>query len=289
MLPASATASAIAAAAPAANGPVHVITVIQCTREPSGNWNDILTQHSIPRNVDIIIMKAPFSLSTKEYDNAFKKAIEHAGFRWMYHGSKWKGHDNMPEEFKGAVLLRTKAADAKNTIGGMLTALGVNHVFHDKVQVGDLYFHPLLVPELLEELGVPYERVLAWREANLTPKQLTPTPRTYSNPEMGSYFSADANSEVRSAHMASRVEPTDPATSGVGSQDMVSRMLERLHALDAKVLSLEGGAGPSSLGAELSSSAAAVVPPSPAGVRAASATPAAIPAASGSAKRSRAS
>ena len=242
------------------------ISVLQVDKAKSGKWIGTLAEHGLA-NVDVCmtIMNADYKMP------GFKEAVEKAGFSWIFHGSAWQGHHNVPPEFKGAILLHTKAAAAKSTIGSILTALGVNHVFHDKVHVHPLYLHPVVVPTLLQQLGVEWETVLKWREANLTPEQLSPKRKSYPNCERDSFSSSENTTEERHVHMAARVEPQTAR----GSE--VSALLERLQALDAKVASLQGAAAPSnSAGAGSSNSALAVVVTAPqAAVPATSAAPAA--------------
>ena len=279
------TARNVAVAPATATGIQYNISVTEVDKAKAITWTKNLDDNGIANvDVDITIMNADFKMPF------FKKAIEQAGFNWVYHGSIYNGHMQVPPDFKGAILVGTKAAAAKSTIGSILTELKVNHVFRDKVHVRPLYFHPLVVPTLLQQLGVEWETVLAWREANLTPEQLSFSPkrRSYSNPENGSNSSSENNTEERHVHIAARVEPQ--TTRG----PEVSALLERLHALDAKVASLEGAAAPSnSAGAGSSNSAVAVVVTEPqAAVPATSAAPAAsVPpvglARAGSGKRSR--
>ena len=244
------TARNVAVAPATATGKQYIISVTEVDKAKAIAWTKALAdvgRHNV--DVDITLINADYGMP------CFKQAIEQAGYNWIYNGSRRQGHELVPPEFKGAILVGTKAAAAKSTIGSILTALNVNHVFRDKVHVRPLYFHPLVVPNLLQQLGIEWETVLAWREANLTPEQLAFSPKrtSYSNPENGSNSSSENNTEERHVHMAARVEPQTAR----GSE--VSALLERLQALDAKVASLQGAAAPSnSAGAGSSNSALAV-------------------------------
>ena len=251
-----ANARDVALACPVA-GIQYSITVFEIDKAKSAKWIKVLTDFGLANvDIDITIMNADFNMPH------FKLALGEAGFSWIYHGSKYYGHEHVPSDFKGAILLRTKAAAAKSTIGDILTKLKVNHVFHDKVHVHSLYFHPLIVPTLLQQLGVEWEAVLAWREANLTTEHLSFSPKrkSNSNPETGNNSSSETNTEERHVHVASRVEPQ--ASRG----PEVSALLERLHALDAKVALLQGAAASSNTadaGSSNSAVAAVVVDPKP--------------------------
>ena len=273
------TARNVAHAAAHAAGKQYSISVTEVDKSKAIPWTKILAEIGLANvDVDITLFNAEYSMPS------FKEAIEQAGFSWIYHGSRYNGHDQVPPDFRGAILVGTKAAAAKSTIGSVLTAMQVNHVFRDKVHVRPLYFHPLVVPVLLQQLGVEWETVLAWRDANLTPEQLAFVPKrtSNSNPGNGSNSSSENNTEERHVHMAARVEPQ--TTRG----PEVSVLLERLHALDAKVASLQGAAAPSnSAGAGSSNSAVATVVAEPQpGVPATSAPPVGL-ARAASSKRSR--
>ena len=220
MLPTSATAT-LATAARTATGKAHVISVIDVDRELATSWKQILESVGFDKAVDLVIMLAPWAIN-----QPFKKAISHAGFPFIFNGSKAAGHDQFSKYFKGVVLPNTKADAAKKTIGGMLTALDVNHVFDDKPHTKDLYLHPLVIPELLDEIGVSYPKVLEWRNANLTKEQLERA--DYTTPP---------DTVVREANFAT------PTTN---QSDAVATLESRLAALTEQVTSaLQGAAGPS--------------------------------------------
>ena len=226
MLPTSNTATLVNAAR-SVQGSAHVINVMEIDPALATEWKAILASVGFNNAIRMVIMLAPWNI--KAY---FKQAIEHANHRFIFNGSKTAGHDNFSKAFKGAVLLEVSADAAKKTIGGMLTALGVNHVFDDKPHKKELYLHPRVVPELLDELGVPYSKVLQWREANLTPEQLEPINR---------YERADYTPEP-----ATVVRTANIATPAANQSDAVAVLEGRRAALTEQLTSvIQGAAGTS--------------------------------------------
>lgn len=52
-----------------------------------------------------------------EMGNKFKDAIELSGWKWLFHGSKFRGHLQVPEDYKGAVVLHENYDSASRKLG----------------------------------------------------------------------------------------------------------------------------------------------------------------------------
>ena len=52
-----------------------------------------------------------------EMGNKFKDAIELSGWKWLFHGSKFRRHLHVPEDYKGAVVLNENFDSASRKLG----------------------------------------------------------------------------------------------------------------------------------------------------------------------------
>ena len=111
---------------------------------------------------NMAIIKADWELG-----DDFKRALEEAGYSWLFHGSKWQGTADIPAEMKGAIVFEP-AVVAKVKIGDALHQLHITYTFIDKVLRHPAYFHPLFIPNMMEELGVPWPMIQAWKNENLS-------------------------------------------------------------------------------------------------------------------------
>ena len=81
---------------------------------------------------------------------------------------------------EGAFVLNVPIDEAKSKLEHSLRKMNLAFLFRDVPMRNDLYLHKLFIPEILEDLAVPWDKILEWKEANLTQEQLSPTP-TYTN------------------------------------------------------------------------------------------------------------
>ena len=103
-------------------------------------------------------------------DDSFMFAVtEVMDDAFMYHGSIFKGHLQIPTEMKGAILYGKAMAYFTDALTTKMQDLSKNVKFTYKtLRANQAWFHPLFVATLLEEFGAPFDKVIEWKEKNLT-------------------------------------------------------------------------------------------------------------------------
>lgn len=248
----------------ASSGKTYLITVHEINWAHADNFRKDLEGLGLAP-FDMVIFLAPWDLG-----NDFKVAIELAGWRWIFHGSKYKGHLNVPIDFKGAIVIRENANTSKEKLGAAFDALGIKYNFKDIASAAEVWIHNLCKSQIFECANVPFNKVLEWNQNNHTAQQLSPVPREYSNPNAGSYMST----EGRTSHMASRVTPSNDAQYA-NTLERALRTEADNDKLKAEIAELKAaaaaanGEGPSSAGAvESPASPVGLAKAAPAGKRA---------------------
>ena len=181
-------------------GNIHVVTFLEVNWDNAETLKNELAALDVAP-LDMVIILAPWNMG-----NDFKLAIELAGWRWIFHGSKYAGHLNVPQDMKGAVVIRENTNTSKAKLGAAFDAMGIKYNFKDITSASEVWIHPLCKSKIFEYANVPFNKVLEWNKNNHTAQQLTPVPREYSNPNAGTYMTTEGS---RMAHMARRATTSD--------------------------------------------------------------------------------
>ena len=157
------------------------ISVIRITRDKLKALVDVA--HAMETDVpnEVYLMLANYIKNDESFMFAVKDIMDGS---YLFHGSIHKGHLQIPAEMKGAILYGKAMAYFTDALTTKMQDLSKNVKFTYKtLRANQAWFHPVFVAALLEEFGAPFDKVIEWKEKNLTSEcAASPRPTPIATP-----------------------------------------------------------------------------------------------------------
>ena len=67
-------------------------SILMVTMSMAADWISLLRYFNIEEDIAMSIVNVPY----EKGDDTFKRVLGHAGIAFLYHGSKWRGHLEIP-------------------------------------------------------------------------------------------------------------------------------------------------------------------------------------------------